>query len=281
MKPIALTVKPVVHDLKCWPDYFAQVKYGIKTFEVRKNDRGFQVNHFLRLKEWDPNTQKYTGHELIKRISFILRGGKFGIDKDHVVMQLKDNPFGPLDAEMMMKDIEYLSLYLPYDLQLLQNCDHWHEPVPSRIVTMCGLYDNGLVSNIHYQESNNNGGSDYVDKFKPLLYPLSMLTEEIEHEGKHIVPIIDLFMMATNEIHFQQVYDYINERNTYGVRFRSNNKLLTFTYNSLFQSFNYSLNKTEALHVGRQWKMFQKLFEWHFDVFNLIQEGKAIDKSKL
>ena len=43
-----------------------------------------------------------------------------------------------------MTQIEILSLYLPYDLQLLENCDHWFDPIPDRIVTMTGLLDTDL-----------------------------------------------------------------------------------------------------------------------------------------
>ena len=33
----------MVHELKCWPEYFEAVISGAKTFEVRKNDRDFAV----------------------------------------------------------------------------------------------------------------------------------------------------------------------------------------------------------------------------------------------
>lgn len=42
------------HDLKIWPQYFCRVQDGSKTFEVRKNDRGFQPGDTVVLREWDP-----------------------------------------------------------------------------------------------------------------------------------------------------------------------------------------------------------------------------------
>ena len=30
------------HDLKTWPEYFAEIANGNKTFELRKNDRDFE-----------------------------------------------------------------------------------------------------------------------------------------------------------------------------------------------------------------------------------------------
>jgi hypothetical protein len=42
------------HHLKCWPDFFDAIKRGDKTFEVRKNDRGYQRGDALVLHKWDP-----------------------------------------------------------------------------------------------------------------------------------------------------------------------------------------------------------------------------------
>jgi ASC-1-like (ASCH) protein len=42
------------HELKCRPEFFTRVASGQKTFEIRKNDRDFQVGDILILKEHDP-----------------------------------------------------------------------------------------------------------------------------------------------------------------------------------------------------------------------------------
>ena len=46
------------HTLKTWPVFFADVETGAKNFEIRKNDRNFQVGDFLRLEEFEPLTGK-------------------------------------------------------------------------------------------------------------------------------------------------------------------------------------------------------------------------------
>ncbi|MCX7610250.1 MAG: DUF3850 domain-containing protein [Ignavibacterium sp.] len=38
-----------VHKLKIYPEFFKEVCSGKKTFEIRKNDRGFQVGDILLL----------------------------------------------------------------------------------------------------------------------------------------------------------------------------------------------------------------------------------------
>lgn len=44
----------VEHELKCRTEYFQRVVSGQKTFEIRKNDRDYQVGDVLVLKEIGP-----------------------------------------------------------------------------------------------------------------------------------------------------------------------------------------------------------------------------------
>lgn len=43
------------HKLKCAPEYFARLQSGQKTFEIRKNDRDYQVGDILVISEYDPS----------------------------------------------------------------------------------------------------------------------------------------------------------------------------------------------------------------------------------
>ena len=76
------------HELKCWPEYFEKVLDLSKTFEVRKDDRGYQTGDWLIMREWDPVLSRYTGRSVDRRVSFLLRGGAFGIEAGYVVMGL-------------------------------------------------------------------------------------------------------------------------------------------------------------------------------------------------
>lgn len=67
----------VIHQLKSWPDIFQAVVDGLKTFEVRKNDRNFKVGDGIILNEWKPGegySGEYTGRRLSARIIYILDG---------------------------------------------------------------------------------------------------------------------------------------------------------------------------------------------------------------
>lgn len=62
----------MLHDLKIAPEWFETVKSGVKTFEVRKDDRDFKPNDVLLLREFDGT--KYTGRQLKADVRFVLRG---------------------------------------------------------------------------------------------------------------------------------------------------------------------------------------------------------------
>lgn len=76
------------HDLKVWPRYFEKMRAGVKPFEVRKDDRGFGVGDILELREWDPETEAYTGQRIIRRITYILTGGQFGIEAGYAALAI-------------------------------------------------------------------------------------------------------------------------------------------------------------------------------------------------
>lgn len=62
------------HSLKSWPEFFEAVFTGAKTFELRVNDRNFQVGDTVHLREFDDRKGFYTGREIKKRITYIADG---------------------------------------------------------------------------------------------------------------------------------------------------------------------------------------------------------------
>lgn len=72
------------HELKIHPKYFKDIWKGDKTFELRKNDRGFEVGDTLILNAYEDG--EYTGDTIEKQVSYILDGGQYGLDKDYVIL---------------------------------------------------------------------------------------------------------------------------------------------------------------------------------------------------
>ena len=82
----------VTHELKTWPVYWDAIARGDKTFDVRRDDRGFQKGDVLKLWKFDPDKgyvrdqKNRDGYVLGRQITFILTGGQFGIEPGYVVM---------------------------------------------------------------------------------------------------------------------------------------------------------------------------------------------------
>lgn len=66
---------PKVHDLKILPQWFEQQLRGLKRFEVRHNDRDYQVGDILILSEWDG--QSYTGRSITVEVTSMLTAEQF------------------------------------------------------------------------------------------------------------------------------------------------------------------------------------------------------------
>lgn len=78
----------MTHELKTWPEYFDEIYKGCKHFELRKNDRDFQKEDVLILREYDNMKKEYTGKKLIRTVDYILHGGSFGLEKGFVIMSI-------------------------------------------------------------------------------------------------------------------------------------------------------------------------------------------------
>jgi hypothetical protein len=76
------------HVIKCWPEYFQPLAIGQKSFEIRKNDRDYNLGDTLIIKEWNPETGKDTGRWVCKTITYMIQG-KFGLPEDVCVLQLR------------------------------------------------------------------------------------------------------------------------------------------------------------------------------------------------
>ena len=63
----------MIHELKLRREFFDYVRFGIKTFEIRKDDRSFNAGDTLVLKEIDEEGY-VTGRYLVRQVNYIYRG---------------------------------------------------------------------------------------------------------------------------------------------------------------------------------------------------------------
>lgn len=78
----------MTHELKTLPAYWDAVERGDKTFEVRRDDRGFQKGDVLELQRLYPDSRNDVELSLRGKPKFVIRaevkyiltGGQFGIE---------------------------------------------------------------------------------------------------------------------------------------------------------------------------------------------------------
>jgi hypothetical protein len=159
----------------------------------------------------------------------------------------------------MKLEIKHLSAYLPYELKFEQMGGKNYTLMPSNI--SCFDYQFG----------------------KPLLRPLSQLTQEIEHNEEKFVPMIEIVKMiepyyveideSTSD--FNVINKCIGKDRVYQLRYKNN-----YNNQGEISMLNFHENEKCLWHSDRiiPIKCHDKLFEWHFDIFGLIENNLAIEK---
>ena len=87
-----------LHELKILHAYLVDITIGTKTFELRKNDRDYQVGDLIRFIDigeddtttsecrYEPNIDENT----LYRITYVLKNvEKYGLDKDYCILAIK------------------------------------------------------------------------------------------------------------------------------------------------------------------------------------------------
>jgi len=142
----------------------------------------------------------------------------------------------------MKLTLQHLAGYLPYGLKLWHN--QWKE-----ILTMDCTGSKSYSLSIE----------DVAEYTKPILHPLSDLTKEIEVNGEKFVPI-----------------DVLNKT------FRPSSKdLAPYGYNGKLELDIETENYSQTIDLMDGFQIAQKLYEWHFDIHNLIENNLAIDKNTI
>ncbi|WP_326925039.1 DUF3850 domain-containing protein [Bacillus haynesii] len=85
---------------------FCRVCTGEKTFEIRKNDRGFKVGDLLELYEYIPEKDEYTGRVMVREVTYMT---DYAQKDNYVVMainRLSVIKNGAKEAERLSKEIQ-------------------------------------------------------------------------------------------------------------------------------------------------------------------------------
>jgi len=162
--------------------------------------------------------------------------------------------------------IKHLAPYLPYGLK-----GSWTETF--EIEKLIGFCEDEVITNVEQFP---------LKDFKPILRPLSDLIEEIEHNGEKFIPLIKLFDISVG--HNWSSTNYLGcilGVNEFWLQLKDKKPSFAFGYNWENEMFYYLTKENYYLKVYNQLGLFNKLFEWHFDVFGLIEKGIAIDINTL
>lgn len=76
-------MKKQTHKLKTWMPYFQDIIDGKKPFEIRFNDRNFEVGDDVQHIEWDSTEDKATGRQCWTTITYMIKSGLFGIPEGY------------------------------------------------------------------------------------------------------------------------------------------------------------------------------------------------------
>jgi hypothetical protein len=60
-------------EKKAWPELFQKILDGDKTFDLRLADFECKPGDILVMREWDPATRKYTGRQMEKVVTYVMR----------------------------------------------------------------------------------------------------------------------------------------------------------------------------------------------------------------
>ena len=84
-----------LHELKIKQEYLIDVALGNKTFELRYNDRDYQVGDLIRFIDisvgyTSNDVEPYIDENTLYRITYVLKNvEKYGLDKDYCILAIK------------------------------------------------------------------------------------------------------------------------------------------------------------------------------------------------
>lgn len=183
-------------------------------------------------------------------------------------------------------ELKYLAPYFPYGLKVVHIDYDYSEFMAKKIVELiylakdCVGFDNG--SDYYFSPDEMD---DYNPTVKPVFRPMSDLYEPILPEGK--IPIIELakigcgnsddceWVVKEYKPNFELSKPYmIAYYEKYGISFY-------WMQDGFFTNCIDVDKKYDCSYIVYQRTLFEKLFFWHFDVFDLHSKGLCVYESEV
>lgn len=84
------------HMVKSWSMFYRDIEKGIRTSDIRLNDRRYAIGDILELNEFDPVAFIYTGKKMDVEITYIQTNksnpcaiSQFALHDDYAVLSIK------------------------------------------------------------------------------------------------------------------------------------------------------------------------------------------------
>lgn len=149
----------------------------------------------------------------------------------------------------MKLELKHLAAYLPYGLEIQVDTTFWHEKREAFLAVLIGIFDFETLT-VKYVDEYDTTYSSNIGDFKPILRPISDLTKQIEVNEEKVIIARELVKISdgwiSDDENFNQwVYNYFNDI-------------------SIYPKYIHDL-------------ITECLLKNHFDVFELIKDGLAVD----
>ena len=161
-------------------------------------------------------------------------------------------------------ELKHIVGYLPYGLKMTRNGKNFG--------ILYALYNKYNKAEINFEFGNDRYD---IEDLKPALRPMSDLHKEIEG----VVHIVEMARMAaSNIVHIDEVMSQAWRDGFWKVDGRDKDEML-ITFG--FGNREFWLSDKGNMVLIDNLKLYEYLYQHHFDIHNLIEQGLAIDINTL
>lgn len=172
-------------------------------------------------------------------------------------------------------ELKHIAPYLPYGLKVQ------HESIDEDVTEICNIeslsldcvtFDNGC--DFYFDDSEYDNPI-----IKPLLRPLSDLYKEIDG----VVGIVEIAKMLSGTVLVDKIDGCCTNLSYFKCTFEDGFEELIINENceGWYRSYFDKNQPSTGRNVINQFEVFTYLFQHHYDVWDLIGQNLAIDKSKI